>query len=291
MKKLLALLLFASCSVVMARDPLTFTQPSGRGTSNDIWVELTKSALEESKVPYRYEVGTCHTSLQAWNRAGTLYPVVMLYSSNWARASLQSGLPCLPHDLDQIKVYAIIKQPWWLCYNTKTSKPMNAPGVKIGYHPPSIPGRDIFADINRNNKFDWKGVPNKGSGESLLMLTNGDVDYAFVAKSFATTKITADSPLKCNLSWKKNDDIPYFLDQVKMTNDPSSMLYFTSMVIGKNLPADMDSLARKIYDQNNPKFAAWMKTLNTTAQTTNDSKKFMREFMDQIRRDMEIFRE
>jgi hypothetical protein len=76
MKKVLMSLLLSimSMSVLAAGDTVMFTQLSGRGTANDLWVEMTRTGLEERGIKNRYEVGTCATSLEAWNAAGTTEP-------------------------------------------------------------------------------------------------------------------------------------------------------------------------------------------------------------------------
>jgi hypothetical protein len=292
MKKLLiGLLITITSTLAFSSGPVMFTQPSGRGTSNDIWVELTRSALADAGVSHRYEVGTCQTSIAAWRDAGTKQPSLMLYSSNWARGSLQNGIPCIMDDFDKITVYAVIRQPWWICHNAKTSKPLNSARVKVGYPAKIVPidAKDLFDDINKLNGFDWRLVPNNGSGDSFMMLLNGDVDYAFVSKSFAKNKIT-NTDVQCNLSWKPDDEIPFFLDKIRMTNDPTNILYFTSIVIGKNMTPELDQLAKNTYSNRNPKFNSWMDSMSAKSIHPSDSRTWMNNFINTIRDDLKKFK-
>lgn len=283
---------FLSCilsSSVWASQPIMFTQPSGRGTGNDMWVEMTRSGLESAGLTHRYEVGTCATSIQAWDKAGDREPALMLYSSNWTRTALQTGQPCLVKDLDRITVYAVVKTPWWMCKNKTKSRPFDAVGVTVGYHEPSTPGQDIFADINKTNNWNWKGISTKGSGANLMMLINGELDYGFMASPFARRKIVDDpsSPLECVASWKKDDTIPYFKDVIKMQGDPSGLLYYTQIIIGKNLTAEQDQKLKKIFNSElNPKFKDWVNAQSSRAETPKDSHSFMKQFIEQVKQVM-----
>lgn len=295
MKKMFAVFFAALLSLpgmAAATEPLMFTQLSGRGTSNDIWVEITRRGLESNSIPYRYVVGTCATGVEAWQKAGDSDPAVMLYSSNWLRHALQSGNPCLVDDHKRIKVLAVMRSPWLMCRNKKTSRPFNAPGVTLGYHAPSTPGKDIVSDINTSNGWQWKAVSTKGSGDNLMLLTNGDLDYGFINAPYARAKITADSPVECVLSWKRQDSLPFFLDQIKMSKDPSDLLYFTQIVIAKNVPDDKLAVLRSTYDrESNPQFRDWILNQGDFLPEPKDSQRFMDDFSVQVRRVMQNFRE
>ena len=286
------LLSFVLSSSAWANPPIMFTQPSGRGTGNDMWVEMTRAGLESAGLPHRYEVGTCATSIQAWDNAGTREPALMLYSSNWTRTALQTGQPCLVKDLDRITVYAVVKTPWWVCKNKTKSRAFDAPGVTVGYHEPSTPGQDIFDDINKTNNWSWKGISTKGSGANLMMLINGELDYGFMASPFARRKILDDpsSPLQCVASWKKNDVIPYFKDIVKMQGDPSGLLYYTQIIIGKNLTPDQDKKIRSIFDaKQNPKFQDWVNAQASQSDVPSDSQQFMNNFIQDVKKVMSTY--
>lgn len=269
-----------------ASSPIMFTQPSGRGTGNDMWVELTRSGFERQGMSHRYEVGTCATSIKAWNDAGERDPAVMLYSSNWARTALQTGQPCLVEDLDRITVYAVVRTPWWVCRNKTKSRPLNEKGIRVGYHGPSTPGEDIIADVNASNGYDWKGVVTKGSGANLMLLMNGEIDLGFMASPFARRKVYDDpnSPLECVMSWKQNDSIPYFKDVVKMKGDPSGLLYYTQLIIGKNLTAEQDRQLREIFDaKKNPQYQDWLKAQASVPSVPTNSYSYLLEFMARVK--------
>jgi hypothetical protein len=286
MKKVIAicLLMLVSQLTHAQSDTVMFTQLSGRGSANDLWVEMTRSGFEQKNIKYRYEVGTCATSMQSWDSAGDRDPAVMLYTSNWVRASIQTGQPCLLKDIDRVKVYSVVRSPWWVCRNKEKSKPYNARGVKIGYHGPSTPGQDIVKDINDSNGYNWTGIVTKGSGENLTLLINGEIDYGFIASSLARSKITDDSPLECVLSWKKDDSIPYFKDVIKMKKDPSSLLYYTHLIVAKNLTAEQDRKLREIYNvDENPEFKKWISNQNSKSIVPNNSKIYMQQFMMDVK--------
>jgi len=291
MKRFLLCLLFVIPAWSWATgDTIMYTQPSGRGGANDLWVEMTRVGLESKNLKNRYEVGTCATSLEAWNSAGDREPALMLYSSNWLRTALQTGQPCLVQDLDRITVYVSVRTPWWLCRNKTKSRPFNAPGVIMAYHGPSTPGEDIIADVNSTNGYNWRGVDTKGSGANLMLLLNGEIDYGFIASNFARRKIVevADSPLDCVASWKPKDSIPYFRDQVRMKGDPTNLLYYTQIVIGKNLTVEQDRKLREIYDsKTNPKFQEWVQeTAGGEYEVPQDSQKFMKQFVANVQQVM-----
>ena len=278
--------------LALAIEPLMFTQLSGRGTSNDIWVEITRRGLEGHNVPYKYVVGTCATGVEAWHKAGDSDPAVMLYSSNWLRHALQSGNPCLVDDHQRIRVMAVMRSPWLMCRNKKTSRPFDAPGVTLGYHAPSTPGKDIVADINASNNYQWKAVSTKGSGDNLMLLTNGDLDYGFINAPYARAKITADSPVECVLSWKRGDDLPFFLDRVRMSKDPSDLLYFTQIVIGKNLSeSQMQALSTTYNAETNAQFGDWIRNQGDFLSAPKDSHKFMDDFAARVRKAMQHFQQ
>jgi hypothetical protein len=289
MKKILFMLLLMPV-MTWAGDTIMFTQPSGRGGANDLWVEMTRVGLEAQGIKNRYEVGTCATSLDAWAAAGDRDPALMLYSSNWVRASLQTGQPCLIKDLDRVTVYASVRTPWWLCRNKKLSRPFNAQEVILGYHGPSTPGEDIIADVNSRNGYHWRGVDTKGSGANLMLLMNGEIDYGFIASNFARRKIVevADSPLECVASWKPNDTIPYFKDVVKMKGDPTNLLYYTQIIIGKNMTAEQDRQLREIYNvKNNAKFQDWVQEMsNGEYEVPRNGQQFMNRFVDNVKQVM-----
>jgi hypothetical protein len=294
MKRFLMCVLLATHALTWAAgDTVMFTQPSGRGGANDLWVEMTRNGLESKNIKNRYEVGTCATSLEAWNAAGDREPALMLYSSNWLRSALQTGQPCQIQDLDRITVYAAVRTPWWLCRNKTKSRPVNAQGVILGYHGPSTPGEDIIADINARNGYNWRGVDTKGSGANLMLLTNGEIDYGFIASNFARRKITEvpDSPLECVASWKRGDSIPYFRDVIKMKGDPGDLLYYTQIIIGKNMTVEQDRQLREIYNVKvNPKFQDWIQeTSNGEYDVPRDSQKFMSEFVAKVRQVMKFY--
>lgn len=282
-KTLCAFLLALWLPAVQATDPVMFTQPSGRGTGNDVWVELTRDGLANAGISHRYEVGTCHTSITAWNKAGTQSPALMLYSSNWARKSMQTGIPCIMQDFDRVTVYAVIRQPWWICHNSRTSQPINAAKVRVGFSDKIIPmdQADFFQDINRTNNFNWQFVPNNGSGDAFLMLANGDVDYAFVSKNFAKNKL-ANSDVRCDMSWNPRDEIPYALTRFQIAKDPTNILYFTNIVIGKNITVEQDRVLRQVYSDQNPKFQNWMASLATESHPPKNSQIWIRDFIDSI---------
>ena len=240
-------MLFLVSGLSWGGDVITITQPSGRGTSNELWVEMTRNGLESHSATVKYEVGTCATSLQAWDAAGTRDPIIMLYSSNWYRTALQTGQPCAPRDADRLTVYVSTRTPWWLCRNRSLSRPMAAAGVTLGYHAASTPGEDIIADINATNGYHWRGVSTKGTGDNFMLLTNGELDYAFMASNFARRKIVEvpNSPLECVASWKKNDTIPYFKDMIHMKGDPSDLLYYSQIIVGKNLTLEQDRITAR----------------------------------------------
>ena len=289
------LLSIVSMSVLAAGDTVMFTQLSGRGTANDLWVEMTRAGLEERGIKNRYEVGTCATSLEAWNAAGTTEPALMLYSSNWTRTALQTGQPCLVKDLDRVTVYVAARTPWWLCKNKKLSKPFDAKEVILGYHAPSTPGKDIIADINARNKYNWKGVDTKGSGANLMLLTNGEIDYGFIASNFARRKITEvpDSPLECVASWKPNDTIPYFRDLIPMKGDPTDLLYYTQIIIGKNMTAEQDRQLKEIYNiRTNTKFQNWIQEMsNGEYLVPQNNQQFLKQFMQQVKAAMKSYQQ
>jgi len=272
----------------MAADTVMFTQPSGRGTGNDVWVEITRAGLTEAGINNRYEVGTCHTSISAWTESGNKSPALILYSSNWARKSLRSGLPCIMQDLEQATVYAVIRQPWWICHNVKTSKSIHAGNVRMGFSDKIIPvsHEAFFKDVNQTNGFDWKFVPNKGSGDAFLMLANGDVDFAFVSKNFAKNKLTG-TDVRCDMSWNPNDEISYALSKFRVTNDPTDIFYFTNIVIGKNIDADLHKKLSWIYSDQNPKFQNWMRSLDASSQPPADSKKWLNTWIQAIMQGVE----
>lgn len=293
MKHIIAsLVISALIPVTSWASTIMFTQPSGRGTGNDMWVELTRSGLERQGLQHRYEVGTCATSIKAWNDAGTRDPAVMLYSSNWARTALQTGQPCLVEDLDRITVYAVVRTPWWACRNKTKSRAMDAPGFRVGYHGPSTPGEDIIADVNASNGYSWKGVATKGSGENLMLLMNGEIDLGFMASPFARRKVQDDpnSPLECVLSWNPQDTIPYFRDRVKMKGDPTNLLYYTQIIIGKNLTADQDRKLREIFDaKKNPQFQDWLNAQSSVPTVPKDSPAYMRDFIKRVKEVMTTY--
>jgi len=295
MKKLFAMLLammVLKSAPGLATEPLMFTQLSGRGTSNDIWVEITRRGLESHSVPYRYVVGTCAAGVEAWNKAGNTDPAVMLYSSNWLRHALHSGNPCLVDDHQRITVIAVMRSPWLMCRNKKTSRPFDAAGVTLGYHAASTPGKDIVADINASNGWQWKAVSTKGSGDNLMLLTNGDLDYGFINAPYARAKITADSAVECVASWKRGDDLPFFMDRIKMSKDPSDLLYFTQIIIGKNLSAQQASVLKSTYDPAiNPAYKTWIQNQGDYHGAPTNSAVFMDQFSNQVRRAMENFKE
>ena len=294
MKKLIVSLLFVVPLLAHGSDPVVFTQPSGRGTANDLWAEMTRIGLESKGLRHRYEVGTCASSLDAWNSAGKQTPIVMLYSSNWARTALQTGQPCLLKDNEQLTVYAAVRTPWWMGRNKTKSRPFDAKEVLLGYHGPSTPGEDIVADINVANGYRWRGVDTKGSGANLMLLTNGEIDYGFIASNFARRKIVeaSNSALECVASWKKGDTIPYFKDLVKMKGDPTNLLYYTQIIVGKNLTAEQDRLIREIYNvKTNAKFQEWIQDMsNGDYEVPKDSKKFMEDFTNNVKQVMNVYK-
>jgi hypothetical protein len=292
MKRLIMMLLACLMPVMAwgAGDTIMFTQLSGKGTANDLWVEMTRVGMESKGIKNRYEVGTCATSLEAWNAAGDRDPALMLYSSNWVRSSLQTGQPCLVKDLDRVTVYVAVRTPWWLCKNRTKSKQFSDKGVTIGYHMSSIPGEDIIADINARNGYQWRGVDTKGSGANLMLLTNGEIDYGFIASNFARRKITEvpGSPLECVASWKPNDTIPYFKDLIKMKGDPTNLLYYTQIIIGKNMTAEQDRQLREIYNiRTNTKFQEWIQEMsNGEYEVPRNSQQYMNQFVTTVKQVM-----
>lgn len=290
LKSIACLFFIGTASLSAAETPVMFTQLSGRSTSNDIWVEITRQGLEKNNIKYNYVVDTCATSVEAWNKAGNRDPAVMLYSSNWLRHALVSGNPCQVKDHDRVTVLGSMRAPWLLCRNKKTSRPWDAAGVTLGYHAPSTPGKDIVKDINASNGWKWKAVSTKGSAENLLLLTNGDLDYGFIAAPYARSKIGPNSPLECVLSWKRGDSLPFFLDRIKMANDPSELLYYTQVIIAKNLNPAQEKALRDTYNiKINQQFRDWVTNQGDYIPPTESGEKYMKRFENSVKSAIEKY--
>jgi hypothetical protein len=89
-------------------------------------------------------------------------------------------------------------------------------------------------------------------------------------------------------SWKPNDTIPYFKDLIKMKGDPTNLLYYTQIIIGKNMTAEQDRQLREIYNiRTNTKFQEWIQEMsNGEYEVPRNSQQYMNQFVTTVKQVM-----
>jgi hypothetical protein len=232
-KKLLAIMLFVISSVAFA-DPITMTHMAGKASVLETEMQMLGKNLTAQGMEINYTAtGQCVDAAKEWNNAGTA-PIIMPYSTNWARYESMTGKPCTAN-LDGARVAMIRTTQQWLCSGPKP-KPFSTPGLKVAYQTVQ-PGVEMIADINKLNGWTWKGVPTTSTGDSLIALANGDIDYYFIIRSGVGDRIEKGQ-LKCQASSDRGDTLPYMGDVFRTSGDLHKTLTVLHIMLTKNLTED-----------------------------------------------------
>lgn len=257
LKSIISTILLATTTLSYAGEgAVTITQPSGRNSATERWITITTPSLDRANQKYEYVVGNCATTVKAWEDAGDREPIVMVYTSTTPRETQLQNLPCTPSETSykNAKIYVNARGAFWLC-GSKKSKPMTADNVKVAFLY-RLPFFDVIDEINSRNKYHWSGVPAKGSPDMLLMLANGDVDYAVVAEGAIRNKLAASGPgFTCSMSGRPVDQYPHITKSLNLKKDPTPILYWSTIVVAKNTTPEQDTMFRNIYNMRNPDFA------------------------------------
>ena len=226
-------MLFVISSVAFA-DPITMTHMAGKASVLETEMQMLGKNLTAQGMEINYTAtGQCVDAAKEWNNAGTA-PIIMPYSTNWARYESMTGKPCTAN-LDGARVAMIRTTQQWLCSGPKP-KPFSTPGLKVAYQTVQ-PGVEMIADINKLNGWTWKGVPTTSTGDSLIALANGDIDYYFIIRSGVGDRIEKGQ-LKCQASSDRGDTLPYMGDVFRTSGDLHKTLTVLHIMLTKNLTED-----------------------------------------------------
>jgi hypothetical protein len=67
-------------------------------------------------------------------------------------------------------------------------------------------------------------------------------------------------------------------------------LYYTQIIIGKNLTADQDRKLREIFDaKKNPQFQDWLNAQSSVPTVPKDSPAYMRDFIKRVKEVMTTY--
>lgn len=245
-KSLLALSLISSVALA---NPLIVTQSNPKGTNHDTVSTIITTAADANKQEYKYIVGkSCVNGVSAWNDAGNKDPVVLTYSTPSARLSAETGTPCIPDtNNDTIKVWWTGRVPIMLC-GTDKSKPFTERGVKLS----TAPSHVGFANIVRSSGYDWK-YTRATSSESMLMLSNGDIDYGLISAAFAD-KLKGNPKIKCDYADLPDRTQKPIKSALNLKYDPDPTLDATVIIISKNLSKEQEAMIAKSISKKNPEF-------------------------------------
>lgn len=255
---------------------LVITQSAGKGSSHEAIVALMTDAMAKNNVRFEYTAGrNCVPAVQAWNTAKK-DPIVMVYSSTSPRLSEQTGIPCSAAPADNVKVYMLGMASHYICRHPD-SRPITG-SVKVSI----AEAQKNVIDIARASGYDWKYVPGT-SAQGLLLLSNKEVDYAFINTTFGDDKIRALPWITCEYIADPDSKTHKVLQSViKFNQDVTPFLNPVAIVIGKNLSPVHDRVLKQVFSTKNPAYATTIyksyiqKPLPNPAQESA----FYKEFFD-----------
>ena len=232
MRQFLFVLLFLSG--LAHAEPVTLTHMGQKTTVLETENQMLGKNLTEHGMQINYTAtGQCVDAAKEWNNAGTK-PIIMPYSTNWARFESMTGKPCTAN-LDGARIAMVRQARQWLCSGPKP-KPFNTPGLKVAYHP-TQPGNDWIPDVNKMNNWAWKPVPVSGTADGLIALANGDIDYYLLVRTGVANKVETGE-LKCQASTDRGDTIPYMNDVFRTSGDVHKTFTVMHVMLTKNLTED-----------------------------------------------------
>lgn len=246
MKKILILLMFVSVYAA-AQDQLVVAQSNPKGTNHDTIATVIAAKADAEKIKFEHVVGkSCVNGVSAWNDATGA--AVLIYSSPSARLSASTGIPCVPEsNTKSIRVLWTGQVPIYLC-GTTTSRPFTDRGVRFS----TAPSHADFIKIINASGYSWKFTP-ATSNESILMLSNGDLDYGLISAAFAE-KIKGNPRIRCDYADLPNRDQKSIKSALKLKYDPDPALDATVVIVAKNLSLAQERMLATAINKSNPEF-------------------------------------
>jgi hypothetical protein len=246
MIKFLVTLLFFFSGLSLAAEPIVITHAAGKTSVAETEMMNLSKKLDEQKVNVKFtSTGQCEDAIKLWNST-TTGPTIMWYSTSTDRLEATKGKPCTAN-LAKARFVMVRKSQVWLCSGA-TSKPFTTPDLRVGTQT-VMPGEDLVADINKSNNYSWKPIPIKATGDGLIALANGDLDYYFITRPGIGDRV-AKGEIKCVGSSNRDDTVPYLGTLFKANGDLYSALTVMPVVITKNLTDDQ---FQKVQDYFDPK--------------------------------------
>jgi hypothetical protein len=274
-KILFGLFVLTGIGLVQAQNSVLLMHGAGKGSVQERELQTFGKNLTAAGLQIEYFApGQCADPVKAWNNAGAR-PVIMHYSSSFARVEKITGQPCTAK-LDDAQFVMVKTQPMYLCSGTN-SKEFTTSNLRVAYYA-NQPGIDVVADLNKLNGFSWKGIPIKATNDGLVGLANGDLDYFLIVQSGVGNK-TETGQLKCYASTQRNDKYPYLGNLFKASADLDLPLTVQHIIVTKNLS---DAQSKAVRDELDPvKNAEFRKSLEfegTVVQKITDNKRTLNEF-------------
>lgn len=276
MKKLLfGLFMLAGIGLAQAQNSVLLMHGAGKGSVQERELQTIGKHLTAKGLSIEYFApGQCADPVKAWNNAGTR-PVIMHYSSSFARVERLTGQPCTAK-LDDAQFVMVKTQPMYLC-SGPNGKLFNTPNLRVAYYF-NQPGADVVADINKLNGFSWKGIPTKSTNDGLVGLANGDLDYFLIVQSGVGNKVETGQ-LKCYASTWRNDKYPYIGNFFKASADLDLPLTVQHVIVTKNLTdAQLKTVRDELDPAKNEEFRKSLAFEGTTVQKITDNKRTLDEF-------------
>jgi hypothetical protein len=231
MKK--GLLIFLLLSGIASADPIIVTQGGPKGSQGELeMLHIGKTIRQQGLEIEFHNPGGCVDVVKFWNESTD--PTVMAYTSSYGRTEKTQGKPCTA-DFSKAELVQRRLNPLWLCSGPRP-RPMNTPGLRIGYFAP-YPMKDIISELNATNNYQWKPIPvTHGFRDSLLQLANGETDYSFLTSGGTGLRDRIKmGEIVCHVSTKPGDSLPYMKTHFKLKGDINQALTIQQITVGKNL--------------------------------------------------------
>jgi hypothetical protein len=237
-----------------------------------------------------YATGQCADTAKFWNNAGTR-PMVIAYSSDWARTEKVNGKPCTAN-LDGAYIVQRKTNPVWLCGGANP-KPLSTPGLRVAILS-TAPGQDIVADINQHNSWSWHAIPvTQSFRESIMQLMNGDVDYILWGQAgTGLLERHTRGEIKCIASSMPHDQLPYLAQLLHMSGNADLALTKHYIVAAKNLsPAELKTVVNQLDPTKNQESQRYynFNDFKITALDA-DNARMVSEFWYQVYRGLEEYK-